>query len=179
MSGVWPTRYKYVPRELQARWIRFNTPSTRPAHVSSTSYTLRARFDFNRMLVRASVERARNVCQALVFYLRFNQAVSSVRIRITFSLTLSLTLSLSLSLSLSLNPFCLFFHLLTPFPFSDTLPASSLVHFLSLIAFDIKVNVRIIKTVVEITKTAQFSAINYATRKKKVQIGNDQEMGQS
>ena len=27
------------------------TPSTRPAHVSSTSYTLRARFDFNRMLV--------------------------------------------------------------------------------------------------------------------------------
>ena len=31
------------------------------------------------------------------------------------------------------------------FPFSDTLPASSLVHFLSLIAFDIKVNVRIIK----------------------------------
>ena len=35
-----------------------NTPSTHRAHVSSTSYTLRARFDFNRMLVWASVERA-------------------------------------------------------------------------------------------------------------------------
>ena len=41
-----------------------NTHSTRRAHVSSTSYTLRARFDFNRMLVWASVERTCNVCQA-------------------------------------------------------------------------------------------------------------------
>ena len=40
------------------------TPSTRRGHVSSTSYTLRTRFDFNRMRVWASVERACKVCQA-------------------------------------------------------------------------------------------------------------------